>query len=111
MRNRAQLKARADELKNEIEKATAAYEGGRLETKRYKGIVNRIQDEAGEIQSELKAWDQVTQYSWGGEANYGTSPMPTGGFAEGDRISAASPMDLTAQQIHGLYAAARARSP
>jgi len=108
MRSRAQLKARASELKDEVAKATAANEDGRIEAKRFKGFIDKAYRENEEIQDELKQWDQVARFSGGTEANMAVSQMP---HADGGRIVPASPMDMTAQQIHGLYAAAQARTP
>jgi hypothetical protein len=79
MRNRAQLKARAAELKNEVEKATAAYEDGRMEAKRYRGFVDRASRESEEIESEMKAWEQVARYSGGTEAGKPETRRPPGG--------------------------------
>ena len=59
MRSRAQLKARASELKDEVAKATAANEDGRIEAKRFKGFIDKAYRENEEIQDELKQWDQA----------------------------------------------------
>lgn len=112
MRTREQLKARAAELKGEVEKATAALEDGRLEKKRYSGIMGRAEKEYEELEAELKAYEQVAKYAWGTEANManmGVGDLP--GVGDGGRIMAASPMDMTQGQLHGLLDAAAHKTP
>jgi len=85
MRNRMQLKARAAELTAEVEKATAAYEDGRLEKKRYSGIVDRIYAESKEIQSELKSHDHAGRFAGAADAATGGAVM--GAWGEGASVN------------------------
>lgn len=71
MRSKVELKARANELKDELEKATAAYEAGRLEKGRYRGMVNRAVAESNEIEAEMKAHETAARFSFGTEADQG----------------------------------------
>ena len=111
MRTRAQLKARAAELQNEVEKATAAYEEGRLETKRYKGFLNRFTEETKELESELKAWDQVARYSGGTEAGGMGVSQSEAAPGPGELLRPVSPYDMTPDQLEQLVMAARNRTP
>src|SRR5271154_2934447 len=108
MRSRAQLKARASELKDEVAKATAANEDGRIEAKRFKGFIDKAYRENEEIQDELKQWEQVGRFSGGAELNLPMSQSPA---ADGGRIAAPSPMDMTPAQLNGLISAAQSRTP
>ena len=121
MRSRAQLKSRASELKNEVEKATAAYEDGRMERNRYKGLMNRFSEETKEIESELKSWDQVAKYS--GAADPSTGGMTAGSWGpDGDYSTAGDPVwtqpeglpsvwDITDNQWAQMKWAAESRVP
>ena len=101
MRTRAQLKA-PSELQNEVEKATAAYEEGRLETKRYKGFLNRFTEETKELESELKAWDQVARYSGGTEAGGMGVSQSEAAPGPGELLRPVSPYDMTPDQLEQL---------
>ncbi len=113
MRSQAQLKARARELKEEVEKATAAVEEGRLDKKRYKGMVDRAVEESNEIQAELKAHDQANRMMGAQEVALAAlhGDLPSLPVAHGEPIQSASPMDLSAAQLKGFYTAAATRQP
>lgn len=91
MRSRAQLKARSAEIKNELQKAVDAHQAGLLEARRFKGIVDKAYREHEDLESELKAWDQVGRFVGGGEAAIGGATSgswgPDGGYAtDGDHV-------------------------
>lgn len=124
MRTKQQLKAYAGELQAEIEKATAAYEAGRLDKNRYKGIVARINGEADDIQSEMTAHRRATKFMADGEAAMeGLPPGPTSGFLGTSMKSingtpvypwastGQSPMQLTDTQSKALIQAALNKTP
>jgi hypothetical protein len=114
MRTRAQLKARRAELQNELEKATAAYEGGRLEQKRYKGFVDRIAAETREIESESKAHEQALRYAGGTEAATAGQLMSQNfpGSSSGlINQHLQSPTMLEPQQVQQLEYAMRTKTP
>ena len=75
--------ARADELKQEVAKATKALDEGRLESKRYVGIVNKASDEMNAIANVLKNFKLGRQIEarqeaeMGGPAFSGVEPAGT----------------------------------
>lgn len=99
-------KARLEELGVEIKRVTNS---PTLSTEQKKAFFAKAETEIDEIKSELKTLEQAHKYSWGTEASASVSQMP--GAADGGRIVAPSPMDMTQEQVLGLYAAAQARTP
>ncbi len=112
MRTKAQLQARSTELADEVNKATAAYEGGRLDKKRYSGFLARATKETEEIEAEIKAYDQAARYSWGTEvAGYDA----TGTGVAGTQAFNGGPPDagwlLSGAQLKQLDTAMRSKMP
>jgi hypothetical protein len=106
--NKAVLQRRAQELAAESETKEAQLKAGRISRAEYKAFVDRAHAEVTEIKSDLKAFDQAAQFSWGTEANIPASQLAP---ADGGRICPPSPMDLSPQQVQGLMQAAEHRTP
>jgi hypothetical protein len=102
------LQRRAQELAAEQQTKEAHFKAGQISKAEYKAFVDRAHEEAAEIKSDLKAYEQATKFSWGTEANIPASQLAP---ADGGRIMAPSPMDMTPQQVNGLLQAAEHRTP
>jgi hypothetical protein len=108
--NQIQLKARYREIQNEVQKAKEAKDGGRIDEKRWAGIVNKLSDEADEIQSQLKAIREVTaRFAGSADSTVGGAfQAPADGL---EPLRPVSPYDMTPDQVHGLIQAAKSRQP
>ena len=129
MLNREVMVARKHELANELRKATAARQDGRLEAKRFHGIVNRLSTEVDELEANLKAFDAEADRKVFDDARKysGAADMATGGQvagAWGDGADATmmptnpsgyvhlpSPRDATPAQWKSLTDAMKTGSP
>ena len=111
--NREGLRRRAKALEVELEEATQAYEDGRLETKHFKGIVQRIHDESCELECAKKQLGQVAKFAGATDADTGgTYPGMPGAINKGlMNPYLQSPMQATPQQIQQLEYAMRAKTP
>lgn len=109
MNNRQSIKMRLAELAEEVAAKNADYAAGRIsDNNYYRKFISKANAEYEELKSDLKVFDQVARYSGGTETNLGVSQP---GAADGGRIVAPSPMDMTPAQLQGLMSAAEHRSP
>ena len=102
------LEQRAKELAAEHDEKQVQLKSGRISRAEYKSFVDRAHTELDEIKADLKTHEQAAKFSWGTEANIPASQLS---HAEGARIMAPSPMDMTPQQVEGLMQAAQHRTP
>jgi hypothetical protein len=113
-----QLKARAAEIKEEVKKATKAVDSGRLEAKRYEGIVNKAYDEYQNIENMLENLQKGMQFMGAWEALHGGN-VETKAFAVGPQPHdprtgprrMVSPLDLTQGQLKSMADAMTHRTP
>jgi hypothetical protein len=106
------LRRRAQQLQETIEAKTADVEAGLITKAAYHDFVNKAAEESKDIKSQMKAYETAARYSSGADASLGGAPpLPPGGLLEGAPILAASPMDLTPQQVNDLMSAAQHRTP
>lgn len=123
--NKSALEARKKELGEELRKAMAAHEEGRLAAGRFKGIVDKAYEEVGEIETTLKAWERGQQFmaaqdqaleplatrDW---TNGGPGMKAVGsgaGPGPGELLRPVSPYDMTPGQLEQLVMAAKHRTP
>jgi HK97 family phage major capsid protein len=106
--NKLALQRHAQEIAEESQTKEAQLKAGRISKAEYKAFIERAHTEVEEIQSDLKSWDQAKRFSGATELNLPVSQLAP---ADGGRIMAPSPMDMTAQQVQGLMDAAQARTP
>lgn len=110
MLNRTAAKKRLSEIADEVSQKSADFEAGRISDKNYyRKFVDKAHAEAQELKDQLKAYDDANKWSFGTEVNTPVGAMS--GAADGGRIMAPSPMDMTPQQLHGLMQAAQHRTP
>lgn len=98
--NAYQLEARAAELRAEIVKANKANDEGRLENKRFVGIVNKANDELKTIENTLKNMRFGNDMAARQEAAMGGPAFS--GDTSGAVTKSPSPMDLTDDQVAQL---------
>jgi hypothetical protein len=123
MRNRQAIRQRMAELREEVEAKTADFESGRISDRSYyRKFIDKAHTETQELESELKAWDQVARYSGGAEA--ATGGMTAGSWGpDGDYSTAGdhpvwtqpqglpSVWDITDDQWKQMKWAAESRVP
>jgi hypothetical protein len=102
---KAAKKARLEELAVEVKRVTNS---PTLSSEQKKAFFKKAEAEMDEISGEMKAFEQAAAYSWGTEANVPASQLAP---ADGGRIMAPTPMDMTPQQVSGLMQAAEHRTP
>jgi hypothetical protein len=111
MRNQQAVRQRMAELREEVEAKNAAFSAGRISDKTYyQKFIDKAYAETKELESELKSWDQVARFSGSTEAAAMGFPQLSAP-ADGGRIVAPSPMDMTSAQLQGLMSAAEHRTP
>ncbi|WP_343598886.1 phage major capsid protein [Mycobacterium sp.] len=108
--NQQALKNRLDEIAVEASKATVANSEGRLESKRYHGIVSKLASEADAIRKSLSNIEAAKKIAAAQDVAFG---MPTvqNKMIGPVRSQPPSPMDLTPDQIGQLYRAAETKTP
>lgn len=113
MRKTEVIQADINELRADMRGFAADIEAGKVKDEGYAmKRVNKASHSLGALEQELKEAESVrkslSKYSGGTEVNAPVSQTP---FAEGSPIVAASPMDMTQEQVHGLMAAAEHKTP
>jgi hypothetical protein len=112
-----QLKSRLREIQSEVEKATDAYDAGRIDGKRFTGIVNKLGDEAKEIQKTLKSFREATaRYAGGADLHSEGRVMSQNfpGFAGDPSLVnpyLQSPAQLAPDQVRELVNAFHTKTP
>jgi hypothetical protein len=108
--NERVLRQRANDLRSEVGTKNAEVQAGRISKAEYKAYIDRASKEVEEIESDLKTLNQARRFSSAAEpASLGLPQLSAP--ADGGRICAPSPMDMTPQQVSGLIQAAQARTP
>jgi hypothetical protein len=106
--NKLALQRRMQEIADESQTKDAQFKAGRISRPEYKAYVEGAHIEVEEIQAGLKAHREAAGFSWGTEVN---QPVSSPGVADGGRICAPTPMDMTPAQLNGLISAAQSRTP
>jgi hypothetical protein len=106
--NERVLRQRAADLRSEVGTKNADVQAGKISKAEYKAYIDRVSKEVEEIESDLKTFGVARKMSWGTETNM---PVSAPGVADGGRIAAPTPMDMTPAQLNGLISAAQSRTP
>jgi HK97 family phage major capsid protein len=110
MENRERLISRQKELAREVAGATRAFEDGRLEAGRLRGIVDRAHRESTQINEALQQLEFANQTMASQEAEFGVPTLRNKAVGP-VRSSPPTPLSLTGEQLKALYRAAEMRSP
>jgi hypothetical protein len=137
--NQQELRARARELEREVVKCSEAFENGRIEFKRYKGMIDRCHREYQDIDATLKNFqDGMSRIAAAEDAAFGTPAYygnkmvgaeppwqdAAGAWSGANRKNAhlygqyglapatlADPLDMTEEQLNQMYQMSRNKTP